>query len=411
MFYLLDRRGGLHQLPHDPGESVSRVLLKHGIPPTSVLVYRDTDESIVSDHAVLDVDSLYTARLIEGYDLVRIRDLYQDELTGDATLAPDAELLLKRRLAVAPDGSLAMERHSLDPSEAAAHVEDTVFSTIDTFSLLGENADVVLGLSGGVDSGSLLMLLSRYRDRVAGDGRRVRIRAATFQDFDSRYSEAFGFAARIAERFDVEHHLVEADAAERVFHLTRPIAQILMLMMEGEDAHQAMYVDHHSTRRVLEDFATTRGSRTLALGLHTTDLLAGLLNSWTSGHDIGPIPSRPVGEYEYVLPLAFVPKRELHLYYTVHMGHLPKQTTPNQWEFNPTDRNFYYFLADQMQWQWPGIQNWMFTAHNQRAVPDPVFRTCENCGGATREITGAPSWTGLCDVCAILDKHGWVRNS
>jgi len=411
MFYLLDRRGGLHALPHESGESVARVLLKHGIPPASVLVYRDTDEAIVADQAILDPDALYTARLIEGYDLARIRDLYEAELTGDATLAPDAELLLKRRLAVAPDGALTMERHSLEPQEAAENVEDTVFSTIDTYSLLDQSDDVVLGLSGGVDSGSLLMLLSRYRDRVADDGRRIGIRAATFQDFDSRYSEAFGFAARISDRFNVEHHLVKADAAERVFHLSRPIAQILMLMMEGEDAHQAMYVDHHSTRRVLEDFATTQGSRTLALGLHTTDLLAGLLNSWTSGHDMGPIPTRPVGEYQYILPLAFVPKRELHLYYTVQMGHLPKQTTPNQWEFNPTDRNFYYFLADQMQWQWPGIQNWMFTAHDQRADPRPVFRTCENCGGATREITGAPLWSGLCDVCTVLDKHGWIRNS
>ncbi|MDQ1248821.1 MAG: Asparagine synthetase protein [Actinomycetota bacterium] len=409
MLYLLDRRGGLHVLPHEAGDSVSKVLLTHGIPPTSVLVYRDTDESIISDNAPLDTDALYTARLIEGYDLPGILNLYQPELAGDAGLASDATLLLKRRLSIAPDGSLTMERHSLDPAAAAAHVEETVFSTIDTFSLLEDTPDLVIGISGGVDSGSLLMLLSAYRDRFPDH--RLTIRAATFQDFDSRCSEAFGFAARIAERFDVEHHLVEADAAERVFHLTRPIAQILMLMMEGEDAHQAMYVDHHSTRRVLEDFATAQGSSTLALGLHTTDLLAGLVNSWSSGHAMGPIPVRPVGDYRYVLPLAFVPKRELHLYYTEQMGHLPKQTTPNQWEFNPGDRNFLYFLADQLQWQWPGIQHWMFASHTRRTDAHPVFRICENCGGATREIIGAPVWTGLCDVCIVLDKHGWVRKS
>jgi tRNA(Ile)-lysidine synthase TilS/MesJ len=410
MLFLLDRRGGLHPLPHEPGDSVAATLLRHGVPPTSVIVYRNTDDSIVADHGRLDPDALYTARLIEGYDLVSIRELYGPELAGDSALDPAAEVFLKRRLSVAGDGGLTMERHELDPAATAEHVEETVFSTISTFGLLDGDVDVVLGLSGGVDSGSLLMLLSRYRDQV-GSGSQINIQAATFQDFDSRYSEAFGYAARIAERFGVEHHLVEADVAEQVFHLTRPIAQILLLMMEGEDAHEAMYVDHHTTRRVLEHFATSRGARTVALGLHTTDLLAGLLNSLTSGHDMGPIPRRPVGPYEYVLPLAFVPKRELHVYYTVRMGHLPKQTTPNQWEFNPTDRNFYYFLADQMQWQWPGIQHWMFTAHQQRAGARPVFRECENCGGATRELVNEPAWSGLCDVCTILVKRGWVRSS
>ena len=65
--------------------------------------------------------------------------------------------------------------------------------------------------------------------------------------------------------------------------------------------------------------------------------------------------------------IEFVPKRELHLYYLDKTGHEAKQTEPNQWEFNPTDRNFYYYLADQLQWQWPGIETWMFTAHRYAA--------------------------------------------
>lgn len=408
MFYLLDRRGGLHQLNHSPDSSVSQILLSHGIPPTSVLVYRGTDDSVVADNSYLNPDELYTARLIEGYDIRGILDQVTPDLVGESRLPAESESFLKRRLAIRVDGSINMERWDLDPESVAEHVEETVHDTIETFSLLEGSRQLVIGLSGGVDSGSLLMLLSAYRDRHPEQD--LTIRAATFQDFDSRYSEAFGFAGRIAERFSVEHHLVEADAAERVFNLTRPIAQILMLMMDTEDAHQTMYVDHHSTRRVLEDFATTHGTQTLALGLHATDLLAGLVNSWSSGHDMGPVPSRPVGEYRYTFPLAFVPKRELHLYYTQKMGHLPRQTTPNQWEFNPGDRNFLYYFADHLQWLWPGIQHWMLTAHTRRAEPDPVFRICENCAGPTRELANAPLWTGLCDVCTTLDKHAWIRN-
>ncbi len=409
MLNLLDRRGGLHRLLHNDGDSVAQALLRHGIPPTSVVVYRDADQTPVTDDSVVSSDTDYTARLIEGYDIEGIRRLYNGELPCAGGQLSAFEGLLKRRLAVAPDGKLSMERAHLNNSAGAHHVEETVVDTIERFSLFPEGCTVVLGLSGGVDSGSLLMLLSSYRR--LHPSMNIRIQAATFQDFDSRYSETFNFASRLAERFDIEHTLVEADKAERVFNLVRPIEQILLLLMESDDAHQAMYVDHHTTRRVLEVFADEVGSDTVALGLHTTDLLAGLLNSWTSGYDIGPIPERQIGIYRYVLPLAFVPKREPHLYYANQLGHLPKQTTPNQWEFNPTDRNFYYYLADHLQWLWPGLQHWAFTAHNAQASETVKFDTCENCGGAAREQPNSPVWSGLCDVCTLFDKHGWLRMS
>jgi len=405
VFFLLDRRGGLHELPHDDGEPAARALVKNGIPPTSVLVYRGTDDSVVPDQHPLVLDQLYTARLIEGYDLAGIRELYEDDLNSRSRPSDD-EVFVKRRLAVESTGALRMERHALSVPEAAGHVEETVLQTLDSFDLIKPNEKIVIGLSGGVDSGSLLMLLSQCLKRSSDLG--ASLVAATFQDFDSRHSEAFNYAQSIAHKFDVEHRLVSADSAERAFHLNRPIAQILMLLMESEDAHQAMYVDHHTTRRVLEVFATEVGTSTVALGLHATDLLAGLLNSMTSGYEVGGIPEREVGSYRYILPLAFVPKRELHMYYTHQLDHLPKQTTPNQWEFNPTDRNFYYYLADQLQWQWPGIQHWMFTAKRPGSVPTSQFRNCENCGGATRDVAPGAAWSGVCDVCELLTRHGWV---
>jgi Asparagine synthase len=407
MLFLLDRRSGRHELHHENGESAAQALLRNGIPPTSVIVYRDADEACIPDNASLMTRETYTARLIEGYDIAGIRGLYAGELNMWPTPEGLPRSFLARWLAVSPQGALRMERLHLDGESAARNTEQTVHGTIDHFSLLPEGSLVVLGLSGGVDSGSLLMLLSKYRDRAADKG--IRIHAATFQDFDSRYSQTFDFATVLARRFQVEHHLLDPGNAEHAFNLTRPIAQILMLLMETEDAHLAMYVDHHTTRRVLEVFADDVGASTIALGLHTTDLLAGLLNSWTTGYEIGGIPVREVGNYRYVFPLAFTPKRDLHLFYAAELGHLPKQTTPNQWEFNPTDRNFYYYVADHLQWLWPGIQHWMFTANACNRDPAPVFKSCENCGGSARQVSSAPAWSGMCDVCLLLDKYGWIR--
>ncbi|QUQ68816.1 asparagine synthase-related protein [Kutzneria sp. CA-103260] len=404
MFSLLDRRGGLHTLITQPGDTLAAALLRNAIPPTSVVVLQDgvagsEADQIVPDGHVIDPAINYTARLIEGYDIVGMLKLYESR-DSSATY-------VRRRLGLSPNGHLRMERTPLDLAAAAEHVESVVRDTIAEGSLLGKGDRVVLGLSGGVDSGSLLMLLAAYRDAFGID---LTIDAATFQDFDSKWSETFDFARRLAERHGVEHRVLEPGYAEEVFHLNRPIAQILMHLMETDDAHFAMYVDHHSTRRVLEVYADERGARKIALGLHTTDLLAGLLNSYTSGFDIGTIPMRSVGPYSYILPLAFTPKRELHLYYAHRTGHFPKQTVPNQWEFNPGDRNFFYYLADHLQWHWPGIETWMFTAHAHNAPKRTErYRACENCGGSVvQQPILTDEWSGVCDVCALLDKHGWV---
>jgi tRNA(Ile)-lysidine synthase TilS/MesJ len=398
MLLLLDRRGGLHALVQRPGDTVAVTLLRNAIPPTSVLTFCD-DSTIVADDHVLDPNSSYTAKLIEGYDIAGIRRLFDSR--------DSSKPYVRRRLALAANGSLDMERTALDVPGVAEHVEDTVRETIELFRLLTSTDAVVLGLSGGVDSGSLLMLLAAYRDVLAPD---LEIHAATFQDFDSKWSKTFDFARKLADRHTVSHRILEPGYAEDVFHLNRPLAQILMYLMETEDAHVAMYVDHHTTRRVLEAHADTLGTSTVALGLHTTDLLAGLMNSHTLGFDTGGIPDRVVGPYTYVFPLAFVPKRELHLYYLHKTGHAPKQTEPNQWEFNPGDRNFLYYLADQLQWQWPGIEAWMFTAHAKRVAQEtPRFLDCQNCGASVRDQPDSQQeWRGTCDVCEVLDKHGWV---
>jgi hypothetical protein len=214
----------------------------------------------------------------------------------------------------------------------------------------------------------------------------------------------------LAERFGVEHHVIPAGLAEEIFHLSRPLSAILVDMMETADAHQTMYVDHHTTRRCLEVLASAHGASCIALGLHATDLVAGLLNAQMTGWRAGPVPCRPVGDFRYIFPLAFVPKKELSLHYLARTGDLPPQSAVNAWELHPKDRNFYYWLADFLQAGWPGLEAWMYTGH--RHLTDgqqPVFCTCGNCGAAIRaDISGEVK---LCDVCEALCRMGCVDGS
>jgi hypothetical protein len=52
----------------------------------------------------------------------------------------------------------------------------------------------------------------------------------------------------------------------------------------------------------------------------------------------------------------------------------------------------------------------MFTAHARRTRQVTAsFHACQNCGASTLDQQDGPSeWLGVCDVCEVLNKHGWV---
>jgi len=397
---LLDRLGISRPLTALPGDTVAQALLRNFVPPMTVSV--ELDGAPVPDSHRLAEGRRYVARLIEGYDLDAIRSLYlSDE-------GPDTGAYVKRRLIFTTDGKLRLEQTPLELPEVGQLVEDTIRATIRRFRLIQPGDTVVLGLSGGVDSGSLMLALGALLE--SGELPFTLV-AATFQDIDSRNSDTFRKAKALASRFGVAHEIVPEDLADSVFHLTRPLRQVLPALMETEDAHQTMYVDHHTTRRALEVFAAGRDCSRIALGLHTSDLLAGLLNSLASGYQYGGLPLRQVGDFRYLFPLTFVPKKELDLYYLHATGAVPKQSPPNPWEFNPLDRNFYYYLADHMQSVWPGVEHWLLTG-GQSAGAEEVkesFVTCGNCGASLNSQGREWEPGSFCDVCSMLARYGYVQ--
>jgi tRNA(Ile)-lysidine synthase TilS/MesJ len=401
-FDLHDRKGDIVSFDARPGETVVQVLLSNFVPPLSVNVA--VDGVPVSDaHRLVD-GGRYVARLIEGYDISTIR-----RVNAEFPDAGDAAYL-KRRLVFTEDGHLRLHSTPLSLSMMARLVEDTVAQTIRRYGLISAGEEIILGLSGGVDSGSLLIALGTLLEK--GELPFTLI-AATFQDYDSRYSDTFARAHALTERFGVRHELVPEELARKVFNLNRPLRNVLPALMETDDAHQTMYVDHHTTRRTLEAFAAEIGCKKIALGLHTTDLLAGLFNSQASGYHLNPLPLRPIGQFDYIFPLTFVPKKELDLYYLDMIGEIPTQSPPNPWEFNPLDRNFYYYYADLAQTMWPGIEHWLLTSvgHQDGSQEKTSFVVCGNCGGTLDDQQ--QDWTAgeFCDVCSILARYGYVEGA
>jgi tRNA(Ile)-lysidine synthase TilS/MesJ len=404
VFELVDRLGNRELIVPLPGDRVETILLRHHVPPSSVLVMRDGQP--VSDSHLLEDQAGYTAHLIEGYDLRTIRAVLS-RLQSDPDAAAAAYAV--RRIGFSTAGELETESVGLSLEETAAYVEQKIADTCREFELIREGDRVVIGLSGGVDSSSLLLALDAVRPHLPS----FRLIAATFEDFDREHSRTFEHAVDLAGRLGVEHHVVPAQIAQEVFRLRLPLREILPGLMRTSSAHHVMYVDHHTTRRALEVFAERSSFNRIALGLHVTDLLAGLLNGWATGYHVGSLPVRPIGDVEYVYPLAFVTKRELHLYHLHRTGELARHSFPNPWEINPKDRNFYYYLADLMQSYWPGLETMLIPAHNWRVRREPPLRyeECENCGSTLLHQPFSSISSAECDACTLLRSAGYLAET
>jgi len=403
-FIFKDRLGNETLLYAEEGQLVRDVLITNGIPPPSVVV--ESNGQIVHDDHRLLPNNYYEARLIEAYDINFLRDLYKPILESEGI----SSLYSKRLFLISKNGNIVKnERNLKSLNQLASLIEDRVYDTVATYKLINQNDSVLIGLSGGVDSSAMTTILSEIRKRKDFD---FNIIAATFEGFDSRFSPTLSRAKELATRLDIEHHIINADVINEIFNLRKPLHEILQELMTTEYSHFVMYVDHHTTRRALEYFAENNNIKKIALGLHTSDLLGGWLNAIITGYKMANLPLRKIGDLSYVYPLIFISKKELHLYYLAKYGEFIKQSYPNPWELHPKDRNFYYYLADFLQYYWPGIEHWVLHTYIENKETDLKYSTCANCGAhILLQSEKETDRNGLCDVCYLLSKKGYLKEN
>lgn len=392
-----DRMKNKKELKVNSGETLEEVLLRNHIPPCSVITLSN-GHPICENH-VINENKNYVSKLIEGYDISNIIDTVfpLDVINAD---------YVKKRITMNIDGSLEAEIIPYTYNEVIGLVDESIGFAVANYKMINHGDKVLIGLSGGVDSSSLLLSLNSLSKKMGFE-----IIAATFEDFDSVNSPTFANAKALCEKLGIEHKLINAEIVTETFNLTKSIREILPQMMGTKYSHFAMYADHHTTRRALEVFADEVNANKIVLGLHTTDLVAGLLNSFTTGYSVADIFKRKIGSYEYIYPLAFVPKKELHLYYYAKTGKYAEHSFPNKWEIDPKDRNYYYYLADVIQSTFAGIENYLFEANswrNRRQKP-LMYTKCSNCGSHILQQGFAPVNEDNCDVCRVFKELGYIE--
>jgi tRNA(Ile)-lysidine synthase TilS/MesJ len=386
-------------------ESLSDVLSRNRIPAASIIATVDGEP--VTDAVSLDPGTEYRVRLVEGYDLDSVRDLY--DRPDDPS---SAAVHTHRHVSFASDGTVGIERTHLTLEELVTHVESVVRETLEEYDLLADDS-VLVGLSGEVDSTALLIALQRIADERSD----LTVAAATVDDpwrRDADPSVAVEYATELAAELGVELHTVSGTVAERVYGIDGSFADVFDRLSQTEYDEYAAAIGDHLITRLLEHVATREGFETIALGAHASDLVAGLLKSFASGFDVGAFPTRTFGELTYVYPAALLSKRELALYHYGTRGEFVEHALSAEWTMQSNEQTLYRYLADQLLTYWPGIEYWLLEGNARRTHDEPdgeAFASCANCGKTkqAQSLTSTgPPVEGSCRVCEILESLGYL---
>jgi len=397
---LIDRRRQKQQIRVDFGEQIIEILNREHIPIDSVIVKRDGE--IISENQSIKIGSNYTIELIEGYDIESIRNIYKSMLSQGY----DGEVYHKRYLSISKDGRLELKLSKFGKEDLINWVENTFIQTISDEKLLEDGDSFVFALSGGIDSTSMLILFNRLKHRLP----KIKIYGATYEDFKIGEKPPV-IIKNLVEQMGIHHEIIPEIEISNIFNTKKPIRVILNELMKTPDAHFVMYIDHHVTRRALEHYASKKNIDKICLGLHITDLLAGILNTYMTGYVATPPPIRVVGPFTYIFPLSYITKKELKLYLEFNNIKLSPFSDINPWELHPLDRNFYYYLADQIQFFWPGIHVWMYEGLSRliKKINIRQYVFCRNCGSPILPQVSTLNGNEMCDVCQLLDKHGYLQ--
>jgi len=282
----------------------------------------------------------------------------------------------------------------MNAPELVGFVEATIDGTIKSHQMLPASGRAAIALSGGKDSVSLTIALSRI---LSGRGEELREHAVaiTLEGWGDEQVNTYRYAREVADRVGVEHVVLTPATVAEVFHLKRPFQEVFREI--SQDAHleqdNKTLVLAQIQRRLVEVAAHERGIHDLIFGLNLEDLVSEIVLSLSTGHIGLDIPVRPIGRFRYVYPLVYLKKKVVSLYLETVAPELTKQETVQRVERGSQSAHFYIAMAAWLSELWPGIEYQVVAAyHGMSEVYSSTrtFRDCSNCG-ATMVIQSTDS--------------------
>lgn len=375
-------------LHYSAGESAYSVLLRNQIPPSAVLVH--SGKRLISPFSPLLKQENYHARLLERYDIDSILDLYAS--------SPGQESYVYQRLSLG-EQELTDNRTLLSESEMRQFVEQRLSEVLTTFELNTVDK-VLLAYSGGIDSTTLLYTLSQ----IADDLPLPEIHLVTIDDIWGREVHSVSVPDIARENLDLSHTTVEKRDIAEVYGLDCTLRSVFS-SLENRSKLDAVSLGNSINRRMLEYYAHNNDITDIWYGDHSTDIIAGIIDSLISSTPLNTssFPIQELGELRYIYPFSFHKKQDIGVYLQsvrevpiTHEGFDP-------WELNPMKRHFCYYLADILQSFSPGLIYWL----SDEADREPEkTATCSNCG---KLKYCAELDDDLCEVCTTLANSNLIE--
>lgn len=390
-----DKAGNTEVLEAAPGQPIRQILRAHGIPSNAVLTWVNGELSS-EDSTVPDEGDRVEVKQVRPYDLNVTRRPPQRKFNTSGTVYTKSVLFDR-------GGNIEVQSEQFDEAAFVDYVERTFVDSVLSKGLIAPGREMVVGLSGGRDSVAFLTLLKRTRALLPP----LRLTAVTITGLpDWEEPMTFGAAKASCRALDIDHTVVDARAVEKVFRLSRPFVDIMSDIVRSEAHPITMVVTHHVMRRMLEVAAAERGISTVVLGLNSDDLVASLVTWFTSGFQMGPIPERRIGPFDFVFPLYRITKKELTLYLELVAPELNRQGAPGRFTVGPGERSLAYAVTDHLYDLWPGIDYFLFNAfeHIQATMLPKVEGDCRRCGATIVMQEGEEPGEVVCDVCQLFGK-------
>ncbi len=356
---------GRQPLASQGDERLIDVLNRHGVPWSGVSVYRVPKaggEPVLCsalDATLSELDDaseilLYFNRNVNPFmfSLARWKTVESADPTG-----PDATEYVYQRLDNARS-SAEVYLKKLSPQECRTAIADRVAATVR--EALPAGSHLVVGVSGGGDSNSLLYGLSRLEQHG------LTIHPVIIKGIPD-WDQGVPRARELCASYGLDLRIMDEHEVKTLLGIPRDSTSLIDRFEKEFPGDDFEFLGTLLIRLALTKHAHDIGASYICTGLNLEDVLCENMFRMSTGLPPASVPVRAIGDVTLVLPLWLCPKRIID-------GCFPKYSLANYQARYPCfslGRNLYYSLVYSMQSQFPGFPEQLARGLSQLAAQAP----------------------------------------
>lgn len=372
-------------------ETLRDLLAINGIPAAAVNAFID-GKQVSLDNPV--TDQLIEFRMMRTYHLV---DLLQPPiLLGFDDLDP---LYTRDRVIFRPDGSYERLQDKLSANLTTA-IECDFIEANKEVPIVRPGESYLLGLSGGRDSISLLLLLNELRKSIPFELTAVHV-TSTVPAKETDYS------IDLCQSNGVPIIIKDEGFVRDIYNINYPIEKLLDFKRQIDGPFSTMPWLHLIMRTALESVGSELGVDAIFLGLMRDDLFASALRSISLGLPLLPVFRHNWGKNDFAYPLWALSKSDVYNYVKTKVPHQSNQSNATIFENGYATRDALYLVNDVIESALPGHSLDFLLGLNEQVLAQPpsvLFQQCRGCSTSLR-ILGREEGE-LCPICECIKDHG-----